>query len=192
MEEVFRATYVTPRPQHPSPMLIQPQHLHIDIHNTQSPYKHCTRHSIHCLRRPVSPKGLIRNHKRTRRTDETQYHNLIPVYTMEKYHLVPDDGYKLEAYKEPGGQNGRKMEDDADTVTAATLAGVVVAFAGGGAAALRGVAEDVVNVEEHEAGEGETHHCTGGDEEEGEVVPVGEVERFVKFGEKGDDPRGWR
>ena len=73
------------------------------------------------------------------------------------------------------------MQDDADAPALPGVARVEIALARRGAVRTksRGVAEDAVNVEVHEAGECETEEGAGHDEEENEVVAAVEVEGMI-------------
>lgn len=169
-------------------MLIDPQHLDIHIRNRQRTDKHSPSDTTDHLHGRISTKRLIHNHEHPRGTHKTQRQHRIPIHAVEQQRLVPDDRHELEAHQKGSGQDGPQVHDDADAVSVATFPAVEVAFAWCSSFGwvLR-VAEDAVDVEVHEAGEREAHEGANGDEEEEEVVPVGEVEGVIYLAEEFDE-----
>lgn len=73
---------------------------------------------------------------------------------------MADDGDELEEGEETGWEDGTEVEEDADAAAGIL---VVEAFAGQGIGfVLVCWAEDTVEVEVHESGEGEAQECAGG------------------------------
>lgn len=152
--------------------------LNIHIRNDQRAHKHGGRQPIDDLHHPLAAKRLVDNHEDARRRERAQQQHRVAIDAVKQAEPVPYDGHELEACEQRGWQHGGEVQEDADAVAPrAAGAAVVVAFARGGAADAGGeVAEDVVNIEEHEAGEGEAEEGADGDGGEEEVGPGCEVQ----------------
>lgn len=117
------------------------------------------------------------NHKDSNNTNQRQEDNQVSIQAVDNDDLVSYSRHKLEDGEESSRKNTRQMHDDADILNALE---VVVAFTGEGTAdcGFR-VAEDAFDVEEHESGEGESEQGAAKDDEQDEVVALGEADGVV-------------
>lgn len=111
---------------------------------------------------------------------------------MDDDPLMANDRRELDADKKASRQNTSKVEHDANPV--AREGGIVVTLSWCRGTSTHGVgrAEVAVEVEVHEAGEGEPEERAGEDEPEDEVVGFAEADRVVDLASPGVEAALWR
>lgn len=115
----------------------------------------------------------------------------VSIDAVEQEKLVSNDGNELEADEERGGEDASKMYDDANSISAKLA--IVIASSREGA--VRGAeartTEDIVDVEIHEAREGEAEEGTDCVDEEDEVVSLLEAKWVVDLAGHGHEGVCW-
>lgn len=154
-------------------MLINSQSLDVDIGREYSGQEHEGDHPKSSLRVQTATECPSCHYQCSHRAGNAQQQDEISVDSVGQNPLVSDGRHKLEDDKEASRKKAGEMEKHGRSVQSET---VIVALAGagsfGGTEAL--AAKDVVDVDVHEASEGEAHQGTPKDEEKDEIV------RFVE------------
>jgi len=115
------------------------------------------------------------DHESTGCSDQAQEQDHVAVDAVEQDDLVADGGHELEACEEPRGEDSSQVHDDSRLFDGTFV--VVIAVE----ALCVFAAEDAVVAEVLEPREGEAHHGAGEDEEESEVVALGEADGVVEL-----------
>ena len=126
------------------------------------------------------------------RPNDSQHQHDVPIDPMHHTPPVPNHRYELEADQERGRQDGGEVHDEADTADGDLLIKVALPREGAVGGAEAGPAEDGVDGEVHEAGEGEAGEGAGELEEEEEAAAAAEAEGVVDVGARpGYEGVGW-
>jgi hypothetical protein len=172
-------THVEPGSQHPCPVLfdLEPFDVHVcqaERHQEQNRHEACP--DSH---RQTSSHRVRGDYEHANNAHHRQQDQQIPIDPVEQYELVPDHRDELQDDQDSRRQDTGKVKYHARAVKGRPLE--VVALPRGGA--VRGAesrpAEHAVDVEVHEAGEGEAKHTAGKQDEEDEVVASVEAEGVV-------------
>ena len=170
-------------------MLLELQLLDVPDCQKQRSNKHNRSGSNPCSDVKGATKRNRRDHDSAHSSDKRKNNTDVSIHAMEKKSLVPNEWYKLEAYKKSSGDDGVEMNLDTNFVYILALVGE--AFARTSAATIVvGIAVDAVEVEEHHASERKAEEGAGEDEPEDEVVAFGEADWVVDFTGCGDEAVG--
>ena len=159
-------------------MLINPQSLDVDVSCEQRGQKRNCNHAKPRLGIQATAKSSPRNDQCPGGARNTQQQDDVSVDSMYQDAFVSNGRHELKDDKKPRRKKAGEMEKHAGTVQAKT---VVVALARAGS--LRGAEASatkcIVDVDVHEASKREAHQGTAEEQEEEEIVGLGETKRHV-------------
>ena len=156
----YGGTHANPSANHPRAVLLDLQSFDIIISDADTAKEDDECHAEGDLNAHAAAKAMLCYHEDAGHAGERADDDQVAVDAVEEDDFVADDGDELEEGEETGWEDGAEVKEDAD---AAASILVVEAFAGQSIGfVLVCWAEDAVEVEVHESGEGEAQECAGG------------------------------
>lgn len=174
---------VGPGAQHPGAVLLDLQALDVVVGHGEGADEDDGQEPRRRLRVDGAAGRPARDHQGAHRRGQGQQHDDVAVDAVHQDRPVADGRDELEARQERGRDDGEEVQHHADLHVAALK---VVLFAA--LAPLEGAPV----VEVGHAGEAEAHEGAAKDEEEDEVVALGEADGVVYLAAKGDEAVGRR
>jgi hypothetical protein len=159
-----KGTYIEPSSQHPGTMLVDSQPLYVDVCHKQRGQEHEGYHPKRRLRIQATTKSPSRHDQRPGRPRNTQQQDDVSVDSVPQDALVSNSRHELKNDEKGRREDTGEMQKHPSAVQTGS---VIVAFAGAGSVCWTeaSAAENIIDIDVHEASERESHQGAAEDEE---------------------------